>query len=137
MARDEREQGERRILNFGHTIGHAVEAASGWTLQHGEAVAIGMVVEADLATRLGVADGRVAERVRRVVRRAGLPAAIPRELDEGALLALTRADKKAAAGRVRYALPARVGAMAGAEEGWSVVIDDDVVREAISANRST
>jgi 3-dehydroquinate synthase len=136
VARDEREQGERRILNFGHTIGHAVEAASGWTLQHGEAVAIGMVVEADIAGRLGLADGDVAERVRRVVHRAGLPAAVPRELDEGALLALTHADKKAAAGRVRYALPARVGAMAGADEGWSVIVDEELVRDAIAANRS-
>lgn len=125
---DEREHGMRKILNFGHTLGHAIETASDYRLLHGEAIAVGMVLEASLSERIGLAVDGTAARVRQAVERAGLPAALPASLSPERLLALTRTDKKARGGAVEYALPATVGTMAGADTQWSVrVRDDDVI----------
>src|ERR687890_27471 len=77
---DEREHGRRKTLNLGHTLGHALEHVSGYALLHGEAVAIGMVLEARIAERLGVADAGTAEQIEAVLRRGGLPVARPGEL---------------------------------------------------------
>jgi 3-dehydroquinate synthase len=128
VAEDERELGRRKILNFGHTLAHAIEMVSGFTILHGEAVAIGMVLEAAIAERLSLATPGTAERIRRAVRAAGLPDAPPKGMDAGAVLAATRGDKKARRGSVEYALPARVGAMAGEGSGWSIpVVDAEVL----------
>jgi 3-dehydroquinate synthase len=131
VAADEREAGRRKILNFGHTLGHAIEAAGGYRLLHGEAVAIGMVLESRLAERLGVAAPGTAATVEAAVRAAGLPAELPRDLDPTAVLDATRADKKARAGAVEYALPAAVGRMAGAEHGWGLPVPDALVGEVL------
>ena len=133
VARDEREGGVRKILNFGHTIGHAVEALSGYTLLHGAAVAIGMCCESALAERLGVASPPTAARVWSAVIAAGLPARIPSSIAVDRVVAATHSDKKARSGNAEYALPSRIGAMAGAERGWSVAADDAVVREVVSS----
>ena len=133
VRRDAREGGIRKTLNFGHTIGHAVEVLSEWRLRHGEAVAVGMVAESRLAERLGVAEPGTHERVRDAVARAGLPTAIPRELSPEAIVAATRSDKKARAGRTEYALPASIGRMAGAGDGWSVRADEALVLEVLRA----
>ncbi|HEU5478875.1 MAG TPA: 3-dehydroquinate synthase, partial [Candidatus Tumulicola sp.] len=125
---DEREHGMRKILNFGHTLGHAIETASDYRLLHGEAIAIGMVLEAALAEMIGVATAGTAPRIRDAVARAGLPTAPPPALSPERLLALTRTDKKARGGAVEYALPLTIGTMAGAETQWGVrVRDDDVL----------
>ncbi len=111
VARDEREQtGLRAVLNFGHTIGHAIEAVSGYggAFQHGEAVAAGMVLECRLAERLGWIDAALTERLIALLDRLGLPnAAGP--LDPDALLDAMTRDKKNRAGRVRFVLPRRLG----------------------------
>src|SRR5690348_6074705 len=133
---DERERGMRKILNFGHTLGHAIETASDYRLLHGEAIAIGMVLEASLAEMIGVATAGTAERVRDVVARAGLPVAPPPTLSPERLLALSRTDKKARAGSAEYALPLTIGTMAGADTQWSVrVRDDDVLAVLRAASR--
>ncbi len=133
---DERERGMRKILNFGHTLGHAIETASDYRLLHGEAIAIGMVLEASLAEMIGVATAGTAARVRDVVARTGLPVAPPPTLSPARLLALTRTDKKARAGAVEYALPLTIGTMAGADTQWSVrVRDDDVLAVLRAASR--
>jgi 3-dehydroquinate synthase len=133
VAHDEREGGVRKVLNFGHTIGHAVEALSGYTLRHGEAVAIGMVVEAAGAERAGVAAPGTADAVRQAVVALGLPVRLPDGMPAEAVLAATRSDKKARAGTVEYALPTRVGAMAESGGRWSVPLGDDLVREVLRA----
>ena len=132
VAADAREHGRRKSLNFGHTLGHAIETASAYSLLHGEAVAIGMVLEAQLAERLGVAERGTAARIRTAVERAELPAALPRALDRDRIVALTHTDKKSRAGTVEYALPARIGAMAATESGWAVAVQDDFVRLVLS-----
>ena len=131
VAHDEREGGVRKILNLGHTLGHAVEAQSRFTVRHGEAVAIGTALEAEAAERAGVAVAGTAARVREALAEAGLPAVVPAGMPVDALLALTRSDKKARAGAVEYALPTRVGAMAEAGGRWAVPLDDALVREVL------
>lgn len=129
VADDEREAGRRKVLNFGHTLGHAVEHVSGYSLLHGEAVAIGMVLECMLAEQIGVAEAGTAARVGSALEAAGLATVLPAGLDRAALLAATHADKKMRGGEVAYALPARIGEMAGAESGWAVPVpDEDVAR---------
>jgi 3-dehydroquinate synthase len=124
---DPREAGRRKTLNFGHTIGHAIEQASGYSLLHGEAVAIGMVLEARLAERIGVADAGTARAIERVVRAAELPVALPASLAAAAVLQATRTDKKSRGGAVAYSLPARLGEMAGAERDWAIEVGDTLV----------
>ena len=114
VLQDEREGGIRRNLNFGHTLGHAIESESGYALLHGEAIAIGMVLEALLGERLGITAPGTASRVRDTVERAGLPHTIPLHLDANRILSATRGDKKAREGVVEYALIAEIGrAIAG------------------------
>jgi 3-dehydroquinate synthase len=131
VADDEHEHGRRKILNFGHTLGHAIEAVSGFNILHGEAVALGMVLEAMIAERLGIAAPGTAKAIKNAVRVAGLPDAMPHGLDKDAILAATRGDKKTRRGSVEYALPTRVGAMAGATTGWAIPVDDDEVLAAL------
>ena len=126
VARDERENGLRKVLNFGHTIGHAIESASNYRLLHGEAVAIGMALEAALAERIGLAQAGTADRIRGALDAIGLPSAFP-ALEPGAVLAATKTDKKARAGRVEYALPTGIGAMAGESSAWGIPVDDEQV----------
>ncbi len=128
---DEHEGGRRRILNFGHTLGHAIEALSGYTLLHGEAIAIGMALEAELAERAGIAERGTAATVRHVLASAGLPTERPRSIESQRIVAMAQGDKKARAGVTELALPLAVGRMAGGERGWTVHVGDDLIREVI------
>jgi len=125
VATDEREHGLRKVLNFGHTIGHGVEAGSDYSLLHGEAVAIGMVAEARLAEHVGIADAGTAAGIKRAVESIGLPCTMPRALSADRVFALMRADKKRRRGMLEYALPKRVGEMAGETSGWGVHVPDE------------
>jgi 3-dehydroquinate synthase len=131
VADDEREAGRRKILNFGHTIGHAVELLSGFSLLHGEAVAIGMALEAALAERLGVAEKGTAVRVKDALARAGLPVSLPSGMLPASVVSTTHGDKKARRGAVEYALPTRVGSMASLDGAWSVPVPDAEVLAAL------
>lgn len=111
VEQDEREGGLRRILNFGHTIGHAVEAASGFRLIHGYAVAIGMCAAAELAVRTGCLSAEEAERIRCLIAAYGLPTTIPADLDRETIQKYLLTDKKTVGGRVFYVLPERIGAV--------------------------
>lgn len=132
VSRDEREEGLRKILNFGHTIGHAVELVSGYSLLHGESVAIGMALEGRLAERIGVAQAGTAATITKVLQTAGLPTELPDGFDPDDLIRAMRSDKKGLSGKVRFALPRRIGAMAGSEAGWTVSVSDDQLREVLA-----
>jgi 3-dehydroquinate synthase len=109
VSADEREGDRRRILNFGHTVGHALETVTGYRrYKHGEAVAIGMVAAAGLARRLGIADKGVQERIRVLVKRAGLPTDMPGH-SPAALIRAMRQDKKVKDGQIHFVLPTRIG----------------------------
>ncbi|MFI5231042.1 MAG: 3-dehydroquinate synthase [Gemmatimonadales bacterium] len=136
VARDEREAGLRKTLNFGHTIGHAVESLSGYAILHGECIAIGMIVEARIGAFADETDRALTGAIGRLARTAGLPTCVPDSMSSAAIIAATRADKKARAGEVEYALPAALGAMAGADRGFGVRVPDALVAAALSESRS-
>jgi 3-dehydroquinate synthase len=132
VSRDEREEGLRKILNFGHTIGHAVEMVSGFSLLHGEAVAIGMALESQLAERIGLAESGTAATVSQTLKSAGLPTALPPGFEGETVIEAMRSDKKGRSGKTRFALPLRIGAMAGKDTGWTVSVGDDQLREVLA-----
>ena len=107
VAADERDTGERQLLNLGHTIGHAIEMASGFAVRHGHAVAIGMVAAAEGAAACGFAAENAAPAMRRLLRRAGLPVSTRFTADE--LLPYIGRDKKRAGDRLTFVLPVRPG----------------------------
>ncbi len=123
VAEDEREAGRRAVLNAGHTIGHALEQATGYALLHGEAVALGLVAECRLAERLGLGEAGLADRVVRLLSDLGLPVSHP-GVDPARFLAAMGLDKKAAGGVVRFALPCAVGQMCRSGDRWSVKVED-------------
>lgn len=107
---DETEQGQRAVLNFGHTVGHAVEALTEYKVyRHGEAVAIGMVMAARLAVNLGMLENSEAARIERLLSRAGLPVTLPGDLDREKIVALLRRDKKVISGSLTFVLPTALG----------------------------
>jgi 3-dehydroquinate synthase len=112
VSRDEKEGGLRAILNYGHTIGHALETATGYTTYlHGEAVAIGMYLEARLSSLLGHMDRGEVERVRSLIVAYGLPSEIQPDLDAEGIFSSMRLDKKAVAGRLKFILPEKIGSV--------------------------
>jgi 3-dehydroquinate synthase len=127
VAADERESGIRKTLNFGHTIGHAIEHLLAYTLPHGHCVAIGMVVEARLAAALALCDSALPTQIARVLERVGLPTTIPHALTPEAILSGARHDKKVRRGHVEYALPIRAGAMAVGSGTFGIAVPDAVV----------
>jgi 3-dehydroquinate synthase len=109
VAKDEREQNLRAILNFGHTFGHAIEAATAYeTYLHGEAVGLGMLIATSLSQRLGLVDGAIRDRVRDILGKAGLPTEAPR-VGVAKALELMQMDKKVLAGAVRLVLLEKLG----------------------------
>jgi 3-dehydroquinate synthase len=132
VASDAREDGRRKVLNFGHTIGHAVEAATDYGLLHGEAVAIGMAIESHLAERASIARSGLTDVVCDALRVAGLPSRLPGSVQPSDIVARTHVDKKARSGVVEYALPRSLGEMAGAESGWAVPLTDSFVTAALA-----
>ncbi|QNH16125.1 3-dehydroquinate synthase [Xanthomonas sp. SS] len=115
VARDPLEKGERALLNLGHTFGHAIETEQGYgapgnaNLNHGEAVAVGMVLAAELSAQLGMSTAQDSERLRALLADYGLPTALPAGLAPHALLARMRLDKKNIAGRLRLVLWRGIG----------------------------
>ena len=129
VAADERELGARAVLNFGHTFGHAIEVGAGYGVWlHGEAVAAGMVMAAELSVRAGLLPAADAARLRRLVQAAGLPVAGPALAPER-YFELMAGDKKAAGGRARYIVLQKVGRAVLRDD-----IDELAVREAIVAS---
>ena len=128
VAEDERESGARALLNFGHTFGHAIEAATGYgAWLHGEAVAAGMVMAAELSALMGYVKKNEVSRVRALLERAGLPVNGP-ALDPGRLLELMALDKKAAEGKTRFVVLEAMGRAA-----LHTDIEERAVRQAIVA----
>ncbi len=131
VSRDERESGVRKILNYGHTIAHAIEHVTGYGIAHGDAVAIGMVAEARLAERIGVARVGLADTVATVCDAAGLPVRLPEGAAAAEIVMATRTDKKSRGGQVEYALPGGLGRMAGAGLGYSIPLAESDVLAAL------
>jgi len=132
VAQDERENGKRAILNFGHTVGHAIEATSKYEVLHGEAVAIGMVYEGRIAETLGIAPAGTAQRIAGALERLHLPIERPDASHVDQLIGAMRNDKKVRAGEIRLALPSAIGKPHGDDgHGWTVAVDDSLIRQVL------
>jgi 3-dehydroquinate synthase len=131
VSGDEREFGRRSILNAGHTVAHALEQVSRYQLPHGEAVALGLIVECRLAEGQGGAPVGLTARVAGLLHRLGLPERLPQPLDAGALLHSMAGDKKNRGGRIRFALPAGVGQVQEVD-GWTTPVSEVAILEALA-----
>jgi 3-dehydroquinate synthase len=126
---DERESGLRAILNFGHTVAHAVETAENYAMRHGYAVAIGMVYASRLAHKTGLCDASAPEQVERLIKSYGLPtdlSALSRKPSISGLMDTMQIDKKAEGGKVKFILPKKIGEVVITKE-W----DEGVLREVL------
>jgi len=125
VSQDEKEAGLRAILNYGHTIGHAVESLMHYKgVNHGEAVAIGMVAAGKIATVRGYWTEKEAQRQRSLIEKTGLPTEIPSQLAPEAILTLLQGDKKVEDGQVRFVMPQGLG---------SAFVTSDITRQDVLA----
>jgi len=129
VREDPYERGRRAALNFGHTIGHGIEAASQFSLRHGEAIGIGLIAEAKIAEWMGLAQSGLSDRIEAVIDRVGLPTRFA-NLETATIVQLMRSDKKKQLGRLKFALPRAIG-----EVVIGVDVKDELVRAAIEAVR--
>lgn len=110
VSQDEKELGLRGILNYGHTIGHAVESLTNYrSFVHGEAVAIGMVAAGKIAALMGNWSVQEAKRQDELIKKAELPLKIPTQLNKQAIISTLQSDKKVKAGKVRFVIPTEIG----------------------------
>jgi 3-dehydroquinate synthase len=109
VQEDPCETGLREVLNLGHTVGHAIEKISNYTIRHGEAVAMGMVAEARMSEALGIADPGLGERLSATLSCVELPSEIPEYLDRSELVEAMQVDKKRKGGALRFSLPVSIG----------------------------
>jgi len=128
VEKDELDLGLRNILNYGHTVGHAIESVSELKIWHGEAVAIGMLVEARIANRLGMLDKNEVIRLKDVIGRAGLPTEIP-SLQLAKLIQAMKHDKKISQGKIKFVLPKSIGNVFITEEASTSVIEQALVKQ--------
>jgi 3-dehydroquinate synthase len=129
---DPTEKNQRRMLNYGHTIGHAVEAASGYNLLHGEAVAIGIVAAGLIEIELGLGDSTRLERVRKILERIGVPVTLPKDLAEDKLIDLVKRDKKAVNKWPRFVLVSKFGQVHRQNGQWAVEVKPAIVETVLS-----
>lgn len=132
---DERESNLRKILNFGHTLGHALETAADYSLLHGVCVALGMRYEGRLAVQLGLWPAADAKAVEELLDVAGFPRTDAVDVPAASLVALTHQDKKARQGHVEYVFPAAIGTMHATPEGYGVRVEDQDVQECLRGLR--
>ncbi len=108
VEKDEKDQSLRNILNFGHTIGHAIETVTNFKVAHGQAVAIGMLAASSIACEIGILDNTVVLRIRKLLKRAGLMTRMPK-IELGKLVEAMAHDKKVVDGKIRFVLPRSIG----------------------------
>ncbi len=130
VGEDEREGGRRAILNAGHTVAHALEQVTDFRLPHGEAVALGLVAEAALATSLGLATPEAGARVAGLLERLGLPTRVGEPMDDERIISAMASDKKNRAGGIRFALPKGLGTMGPGPE-WTTEAGEPAIRAAL------
>jgi 3-dehydroquinate synthase len=127
VSQDEKESGLRAILNYGHTIGHAVESLTNYRLlKHGEAVGIGMIAAGEIAVKLGLWQKADTERQNALIKKAGLPTKLPAGLDIAAIIDALQLDKKVKSGKVRFVLPTQIGAVKVTDE-----VPTDTIRQVL------
>jgi 3-dehydroquinate synthase len=131
VENDPTEKNQRRMLNYGHTIGHALESISGFELLHGEAVAIGIVAAGLIEIEMGMGDYERLERVKKILVALGMPTAIPTKISKKNVMDSIRRDKKAINKWPRFVLIDRIGAVHRKEGQWAVEVKQDVVEKVL------
>lgn len=133
VSKDEKESGLRAILNYGHTIGHAVESLTGYKgVNHGEGVAIGMVAASQIAVELGMWDAECDRRQLALLQKAALPVKLPTGLDIEAIVDTLQTDKKVKDGKVRFVLPTQIGTATVTDR-----VSAEVIREVLGRMQSS
>jgi 3-dehydroquinate synthase len=127
---DERDMGVRRILNFGHTIGHALESASGYTISHGNAVSVGMIAAARVSEKLNHLPAAERQRIEDIIQKAGLLDRIPATLKTGDIVSRIKHDKKKAGNAVHFVLLKKIGV-----PFINGIVDEGIIRETIEELR--
>jgi 3-dehydroquinate synthase len=130
---DERELGRRAILNFGHTIAHALESVSSFEMLHGETVGVGMLAAANLGIELGITDPSASQRLNTALDMLNLPTRLPSSVDPERMLAAMTHDKKNRGGSVRFALLKSIGQAAPGPRGtWTHTAPDSTLRSVLA-----
>ena len=135
IEQDPFEKGLRQILNYGHTIGHAVEASEYGKMYHGEAVSCGMMAEGWIAVEMGLYQEQQLMQQKTVLERLRLPVRIPLNISNEEIIATTLLDKKAREGKARYVLPEVIGKMCDFNGNWATYVDKEVVLKALDKTR--
>lgn len=131
VAQDPQEKGLRTILNFGHTVGHAIETASGYAIAHGQAVAMGMVVEATLSYRLGYLQKEDVIAIYKILKHNGLRISIPQTIYIEQLMNIMLIDKKALSSQSRFVLLESIGKAKAFDGAYCTPVDPQIVRETL------
>lgn len=131
VEEDVHERGKRYLLNFGHTVGHALERLSNYTLPHGEAVAIGLIVESYISMKLGILEQHSFERIRRIFVSYGLPLKLPSALSVSDICETMVLDKKSIKGKPRFVLITDIGIPLVNEGNYCFNVDDDDIKNAL------
>ncbi|KKW10701.1 MAG: 3-dehydroquinate synthase [Parcubacteria group bacterium GW2011_GWA2_49_9] len=132
VERDEYENGERMVLNFGHTIGHAIEKLSGFKMLHGQAVAVGIMVEAQIAHTLGRLSAQALSEVREILARLETPLSVLKKMKPATIIAMTKGDKKSVAGQARYVILKEIGKVEEKDGRFVEEVGDEEVMRAIN-----
>ena len=131
VQNDEKESNLRKILNFGHTVGHAVEQLSGYSISHGSAISIGMVIEAQIAAKSNILNTESVKMINEILSSAGLPTELKSNVDRSKIIETMKLDKKARKGNIEFALPKKIGEMYKDNESYGIKIEENVIKEVI------
>ncbi len=131
VEEDPHEENKRRILNYGHTVGHAVEAASGFELLHGEAVSIGIIAAGLIEKEMGLAEQNRLDRVRKILKKLGVPIKLPANLAEDKLMDLIKRDKKAINKWPKFVLTDNMGQVYTSDGQYAVAVEPEIVNKVL------
>lgn len=131
VENDEKESNLRKILNFGHTAGHAVEQLSDYTITHGNAISIGMVMEAEIAQRAGILTKDDVKTIYEILDKAGLPTVLGDKVDRSRIIDTMKLDKKARRGNIEFALPKCIGTMHTEDSNYGIRIEQEIIERVI------
>lgn len=131
VEEDEKESGKRHLLNFGHTVGHALETLTHYSIAHGEAVAIGMLVESHLALQSGYLKKEAFDKIKKILIDYGLPLTLPSNLAIEAILETMTLDKKSRKGQPRYVMIDKIGSALPFEGHYCTEVDQNMIKQAL------
>lgn len=128
---DEKEEGKRRLLNFGHTVGHALENLTHYSISHGEAVAIGLLVECYISVKLGKLDQKSFDRIKAILKKYGLPLRLPSKFPIQTLLDAMALDKKSLKGRPRFVMIDAIGSPLAYDSSYCTPVEESIIKIAL------